>query len=94
MIKVNPCPFCKSKKIGYSLKTHGHYDRIYHAAMYCKDCNAYGPRVIVHPGDRTRDEIQTDKTYQMMAVNLWNKAETPENIVGGIFGDWKKGGKK
>ena len=62
--------------------------------MYCKDCNAYGPRVIVHPGDRTRDEIYTDKTYQMMAVNLWNKAETPESIVGGIFGNWKKGGKK
>lgn len=78
MVKVNPCPFCKSKRIGYSLKIHGHFDKVFHAAMYCKDCNAYGPRVLIHPGDKDRYEIQINKLYQEMAINLWNKAERRE----------------
>lgn len=42
-----PCRFCASKNLGISDKTTTiSYKKKRHVAVYCKDCRAYGPRVI------------------------------------------------
>ena len=48
-IELKPCPFCGGAKLDVSEKSvardYGTM-RCYHVAVYCKDCNTYGPRVL------------------------------------------------
>lgn len=68
---VKNCPFCGSNKIEYSTKAIGNMK--WKTAMYCKKCNAYGPRVIIkveYPD--SVDNIRDDK-YKHFAVDKWNE---------------------
>ena len=67
---IAPCPFCGSKNIDYSIKTAGGTG--YHMAMYCKDCNSYGKRVLIKPTETRRSDIEKNKQYYNLALSAWN----------------------
>lgn len=72
METLQPCPFCGSTKLDYSLKTSG---AGYHAVVYCKTCHTYGPRVLIkHEGDTYPDryKYERDETIKQKAAELWN----------------------
>lgn len=61
MNKPKPCPFCGSENLDISSKTACGAlmdNRIYRVAVYCKKCNAYGPRVVVNCKDIPEQEIE------------------------------------
>lgn len=70
---IKPCPFCgEADKLGISNKTTTiNHKRKRHVAVYCKSCNAYGPRLIAEeisfPEFCTEDAI-------LKAITLWNDA--------------------
>lgn len=84
MIELKPCPFCgKTDKLDFShhqannRKTrYGRYD----AAIYCRRCGAYGPKIksedLALPGCDIRNENVTITFKERMreaALNLWNR---------------------
>ena len=75
MIQANNCPFCDSSKMDISIKTSGRWTRYYHVAVYCKNCHAYGPRVISNV-DNYRKAPEEDKNT---AINLWNNIKEKMN---------------
>jgi hypothetical protein len=83
MNKIKCCPFCGSDKIDYSIKTTGRWERKYHVAMYCKDCNCYGKRVLITPVDNeSRFEVERNPKYKQLAINAWNtRSEEIANTV-------------
>lgn len=74
MNNLKPCPFCGANDIRYSVKTAtSNFERIYHVAMYCYKCNCYGARVLIHPTERTRWDVQHNNQYRELAETAWNK---------------------
>lgn len=74
MTELKPCPFCGGNKIAYSIKTStSNFKRIYHAAMYCKNCHSYGARVMVHPVETNRVVIERNESYEEKAIEAWNR---------------------
>lgn len=71
---MKPCPFCGSRKLGYSIKvssrTRGEAN--YHVCMYCKNCNCYGKRVLVHVNDICRKNIENNIEFRKLAEEAWN----------------------
>ena len=70
---VKCCLFCLSSKLGISNKTTTFQrKRKRHVAVYCKDCNCYGPRVLADeiPHSRNAEPGTTAK-----AIELWNRQE-------------------
>jgi Lar family restriction alleviation protein len=80
-LKLLPCPFCGGEDIGYSVKTTGRWERKYHVAMYCKDCNCYGKRVLVTPTENTRYDVERNEEYKKLAIKDWNTRKPMANIV-------------
>ena len=80
-IKLKPCPFCGGEDIGYSVKTTGRWERKYHVAMYCKDCNCYGKRVLVTPTENTRYDVEHNEEYKKLAIKAWNTRAPMDNIA-------------
>ena len=80
-IKLLPCPFCGGEHIDYSVKTCGRWERKYHVAMYCKDCNCYGARVLITPTESTRYEVENNPKYKQLAIEKWNTRKPMERIV-------------
>lgn len=73
LTEICSCPFCKSNKIDYSVKTRGTY---YHCSWYCKSCNTYGPRVLSDKFrygeyDKARQQRESEILKQK-ALDLWN----------------------
>lgn len=72
---LKPCPFCKGTKIKFSSKTMGRdYGKQYnkrHVAMYCYDCNCYGPRTIVE--GQSYDGSANEGLEE--AMEAWNRRE-------------------
>lgn len=60
--KTKPCPFCGSDNTGYSLKSKG---KLFHASFYCKDCNAYGKRVLIHPTETRLSNLRRNEQYYL-----------------------------
>ena len=75
------CPFCGGENIGYSVKTTGRWERKYHVAMYCKDCNCYGKRVLVTPTENTRCAVERNEEYKKLAIKAWNTRKPMDNIL-------------
>jgi len=77
---LKPCPFCGSMKLDISAKRAQTYDIInYRTCVYCKNCNSYGPRVLVRCNDpktptylRTMD-IEYNEKAKAKAIEAWNK---------------------
>ena len=80
-LKLLNCPFCGGEDIGYSVKTTGRWERKYHVAMYCKDCNCYGKRVLVTPTENTRYDVEHNEEYKKLAIKAWNTRTPMANIV-------------
>ena len=78
---VIPCPFCGSHNIGYSVKTTGRWERKYHVAMYCKDCNCYGKRILITPTETSRYDVERNIEYKQLAIDAWNTREPMERIL-------------
>lgn len=81
MSELKCCPFCGGEDIGYSVKTTGRWERKYHVAMYCKDCNCYGKRVLITPTENTRYDVEHNEEYKKLAINAWNTRTPMANIV-------------
>lgn len=79
--KLKPCPFCNGENIDYSVKTTGRWERKYHVAMYCKDCNCYGKRVLITPTETNRIEIGRNPKYKQLAIDAWNTRKPMERIL-------------
>lgn len=75
MSKLKPCPFCGSNDIRFSAKTStSNRNRIYHFAMYCRDCNCYGSRVLwSHDGKTNRYDFDKHLEFRQWAENAWNR---------------------
>lgn len=67
LTNINNCPFCGSKKVDISIKTAGRWDRYYYVSVYCKDCHAYGPRVI-----SVNNYTEVADTDKLEAISKWN----------------------
>lgn len=78
---VIPCPFCGSHNISYSVKTTGRWERKYHVAMYCKDCNCYGKRILITPTETSRYDVERNIEYKQLAIDAWNTREPMERII-------------
>lgn len=76
MDNLKPCPFCGGTDIRFSVKRTGHFERIYHAAMYCNGCHCYGARIHTAPVKNdysSRIEAENDKTLKYYAAEAWNR---------------------
>lgn len=89
-LKLLNCPFCGGEDIGYSVKTTGRWERKYHVAMYCKDCNCYGKRVLVTPTENTRYDVEHNEEYKKLAIKSWNTRTPMANIVEKLEEEKKK----
>lgn len=76
-----PCPFCGSHNISYSVKTTGRWERKYHVAMYCKDCNCYGKRILITPTETSRYDVERNIEYKQLAIDAWNTRKPMERII-------------
>ena len=79
--KIKSCPFCGSHNIDYSIKTTGRWERKYHVAMYCKDCNCYGKRILITPLETSRYDVERNIEYKQLAIDAWNTREPMERII-------------
>lgn len=72
---MQPCPFCKSTNIEYSIKVSSRTrtSSTYHMSMYCKNCFCYGPRILVKPKETRRIDIENNITYKQRAIDAWNR---------------------
>ena len=84
MNKIKCCPFCGSDKIDYSIKTTGRWERKYHVAMYCKDCNCYGKRILITPLETSRYDVERNVKYKQLAINAWNTREPVVDVINHI----------
>ena len=78
---IKPCPFCGSHNISYSVKTTGRWERKYHVAMYCKDCNCYGKRILITPTETSRYDVERNIEYKQLAIDAWNTRKPMERIL-------------
>lgn len=80
MVELIECPFCgKSDRLVVSLHQSQRYGK-YDAAVYCRNCYAYGPRVrsedLALPDIDIRNEQITMKFEDRMetaALRAWNR---------------------
>lgn len=71
MKELKPCPFCGGDKLDISNKTTTiNWVRKRHVAVYCKNCNAYGSRIIAK--ETESPEFCSEK-YKLLAMERWNK---------------------
>lgn len=78
MMKTEPCPFCKSSDIRYSMKITGNGGtKRFHATFYCNKCHAYGPRVLTQVfkwNDYDGSSKQRkNEDIKLQALNKWNE---------------------
>lgn len=73
-VKLKPCPFCGSKKLEYSIKVASRTRDTanYHVCIYCKNCNCYGKRVLVHIDNICRKDIEDKIELRKLAEEAWN----------------------
>lgn len=79
IFEMRECPFCgKSDRLAVSLHQAQRYGK-YDAAVYCRKCCAYGPRIrsedLALPGLDLRNEQITTKFEERMktaALRAWN----------------------
>ena len=78
MAEVKPCPFCGGYDTDYSQKRvqcdYGANAR-YHAAIYCRRCNAYGRRVLSEKA-HSRDYSAVCRVADGLrekAIEAWNR---------------------
>ena len=72
--KPKPCPFCGNNNLDISSKTACGAlmdSRIYRVAVYCKRCNAYGPRVVVNCKDIPEQEIKQKYSQYLDMSSLY-----------------------
>lgn len=71
---LRSCPFCNGDNLGYSIKVASRKrdSATYHVCIYCKDCNCYGSRVLVHKNTAARKAIETDEQARKEAELVWN----------------------
>lgn len=73
-ISMEPCPFCGSDNLGYSIKATGRFKTLYHACIYCKSCHTYGARVLKeYPRNINRTTVENDSELKSTAIEHWNK---------------------
>lgn len=65
MPHLKPCNHCLSEKISLSRRSRGGW---YNVAYYCRQCHAYGPRVVVSDGANAVDYRNAEE----QAAELWN----------------------
>lgn len=77
---LKPCPFCGSTKLDISSKRAQTYDITnYRVCVYCKNCNSYGPRVLVRcnkpntPNYLQFMTIDYNEEAKNKAIEAWNK---------------------
>ena len=74
---IEPCPFCKSDNISFSLKIskRGYNDQpsLYHGSMYCKNCHAYGQRVLCYSEANYRCDADEHEKFKTQAIDAWNQ---------------------
>ena len=75
--EARPCPFCKSENLDASMKVSSASakTRKYHYTVYCKSCNAYGPRVLVKLENKpytSREELANNPEAIRQAIEAWN----------------------
>lgn len=78
MSDLKPCPFCGSYNLDYSRKAiqcdSGTNVR-FHAAIYCRKCNAYGRRVLTEKA-YVRDYAAKSRIVfglKEKAIEAWNR---------------------
>jgi hypothetical protein len=82
---VISCPFCGSHNIDYSVKTTGRWKRQYHLALYCKECNCYGKRVLITPAENeSRFEVERNPKYKQLAIDAWNNRQPFDEVIDAI----------
>ena len=84
MNKLKSCPFCGSNNIDYSVKTTGRWERKYHVAMYCKDCNCYGKRILITPTETSRYDVERNIKYKQLAIDAWNDRQPLDEAIDAI----------
>ena len=84
MNKLKSCPFCGSNNIDYSVKTTGRWERKYHVAMYCKDCNCYGKRILITPTETSRYDVERNIKYKQLAIDAWNDRQPIDEVIDAI----------
>ena len=84
MNKLKSCPFCGSNNIDYSVKTTGRWERKYHVAMYCKDCNCYGKRILITPTETSRYDVERNTKYKQLAIDAWNDRQPIDEVIDAI----------
>lgn len=71
MSEPRNCPFCASTSVEMSNKTTttGRH-RKRHIAVYCRNCHAYGPRIIADGDNPTSPVIAAVE----LAIQSWNRS--------------------
>ena len=84
MAELKPCPFCGGTKLGFSSKTVSrdcNTSHLFHGAIYCKNCNAYGARVLSEKVKNSYPMQRVDfDGLESRAIEAWNRRYTPEEI--------------
>lgn len=73
--RLKPCPFCGGENLDFSLKiaTRGYNkESMYHGVIYCKDCHAYGTRVLCYSSQQYRYSEEEKEMFYQQAVKAWN----------------------
>lgn len=75
MKEVKPCPFCGGSNIKFSFKvaSRKRISATYHACMYCDDCKASSPRVLVHVSTENFRLNANEDTFKEQALEQWNR---------------------
>lgn len=71
---IKPCPFCGGSNIKFSFKvaSRKRTSATYHACMYCNDCKASSPRVLVHVATENFKLVENEDDFKEQAIKLWN----------------------
>ena len=83
-MELKPCPFCGGTKLGVSEKSVARdFGTMvqYQVAVYCTDCNAYGPRVLtekIKSNTYPRPFVDFEKS-ESKASEAWNRRAGDSN---------------
>lgn len=83
MSDLKPCQ-CGSTKLDYSLKVSSRNytgKSIYHCAVYCKDCHAYGTRVLCYSDEPYRLAVSENKEFKEQAKEAWNNRPVEDRLT-------------
>ena len=73
--ELKPCPFCGSTKLGLSERVNSRkrMEASYRVAVYCKNCNCYGPRILVKiKAPHTYPPLKDTNASRRLAADAWN----------------------